>query len=119
MQFKNGTAASLGIDTSRRFRVVQGEYKGNIVTLRKDDGSECPSFNFQDGRYEFIYWNRMEYADVIKSGKVVTMYPKTTKAAKEEIEILEKSLIRESAKRDAATTKVNEIETALAKLRNL
>lgn len=121
MPFRQGYSANeQGIDTKKAFVVsVKGDEApvGTRVSLVRDDLSNCPYFADATGRQYCLWWHHLDYADnkLIKN----SMYPKTSRAAAEEIEILEKRLAKEVAKRAAATQKVNDIEAALNKLRNL
>ncbi len=63
----NKNAKELGIDITRKFRVVVDEpffSKGDIITLQRDDNSVCPFFSKVDGsNYSPTYWFSLEYAD--------------------------------------------------------
>lgn len=63
--FENDSAKSQGIDTSRKFVVVNGNThskKGDILTLIKDDDSRCPFFkNERNGIEYFEAWNSIYY----------------------------------------------------------
>jgi len=60
-------AKELGIDTSRKFVVVNSNdflKKGEIVTLKRDDDSFCPFFWNKDKSYYYsIPWDKLAYAD--------------------------------------------------------
>ena len=63
------TAKELGIDTSRKFVVVEEDYKiplkkGDVLMLEEDDGSLCPRFRAMDDTdYWYFDWSRLAYAD--------------------------------------------------------
>jgi len=65
---KNKNAEALGITNKykRKYRVVEGNgdfKKGEIITLKRDDDSDCPWFWKEDkSGYYSIYWYRLEYA---------------------------------------------------------
>ena len=60
-------ATELGIDTSRKFVVVEGSgifNKKEITTLREDDNSTCPWFRKEDkNSWHQILWSQLAYAD--------------------------------------------------------
>ena len=62
------TAKELGIDTTRRFVVVEGDdhfEKGDILKLFRDDNSSSPWFN-KDGSKDrdwCIHWSSLAYAE--------------------------------------------------------
>lgn len=129
----NKTAKELGIDVSRKFVIAvdaphkdtyDGLRKGMICELLRDDDTRDPYFNVtrEDGSKlgssQIVAWAILEYYNH-KDNKTTTMYPKTSKAAKEEIELLTKKLEQEGRKRDVATEKVRLIGDALAKLRSI
>lgn len=59
------TAKELGIDTSRKFVVVERSsfMEGTTVELSKDDDSCSPLFEDIHGNKRFMAWNRLAYAD--------------------------------------------------------
>ncbi len=65
---KNKNARELGIDTTRKFRVVEDGAMfdaGEIIVLIADDNSEYPYFRSKNNSHEgCCYWDRLEYADV-------------------------------------------------------
>ena len=73
----NKNAKQLGIDTTKKFVVVDGEGifpQGTILTLEEDDGSSCPRFT--DGKkIDYAPWFRLAYAeknwDTLEAGDII------------------------------------------------
>lgn len=63
----NKNATELGIDITRKFRVVEDSCyfkKGEVITLKKDDDTLNPYFWKEDkSNYCPIHWSSLEYAD--------------------------------------------------------
>lgn len=124
MVFRNQSASSQGIDTSRTFRVKEANAYvpvGQLVKLRKDDESVNPYFALIDNLNEpfCIHWSSLEYATTNNNLIEKTMYPKTLKAAQEELKKMEKELVLETNKRDKSNTKISALNTAISKLKGL
>ena len=67
-------AKELGIDTSRKFVVLNGNVskfnKGEIITLREDDNTCNPSFWGKDkSHYFYCHWDALAYAPTEKKNK--------------------------------------------------
>ena len=70
----NKNAKELGIDTSRKFVVLNGNVsdfdKGEIITLREDDNTCNPSFWGKDkSHYFYCHWDALAYAPTEKKNK--------------------------------------------------
>ena len=123
-RFERRSAESQGIDVNRRFVFLasdrDGCKTGDILTISRDDGSSCPYFKNERTEDSSIctHWDSLYYATGSRT-KVNTMYPKTSKAAAQEIKLLEKKL--ETCKKtiEKAEARKERIESALRKLRQL